>query len=168
MVDAVLSAAIGLTLSFSELAYMLDWTIDRVQVAVHHLKRRTRTPGTQIVVTGDSVVRELTSRLLDDDTRRRLNMRLHAHGIGPSPDVLYLVYHLISSDWAAIQQAGLNPEQNADLYEEARAYGLITSHESYGFIHADLTRDVRISLGVRGYLHSRVTYLDVHADDDDP
>jgi hypothetical protein len=59
--------------------------------------------------------------MLDAGTRQRLNQLLHAHGLGPDPHVLYLIYRIIRHPDARSLIAAA-----PDLLDEALAYQLVT------------------------------------------
>ena len=96
-VHAVLAAVFGQPLHLSEIAHVLDWTTDRVHNAAQQLATRVRPGGgTGLTVAGDTLTLDLAPRMLDTTARRRLNRLLNAHGLGPDPHVLYLIYQLTS------------------------------------------------------------------------
>jgi hypothetical protein len=85
--------------------------------------------------------------MLDTDARQRLNQLLHAHGLGPQPHVLHMIYELADPhgprrDWA---------RQAPDVVDEAIAYGLITceADEKTGEpLDVKLHPDVKFALAV--------------------
>jgi hypothetical protein len=60
--------------------------------------------------------------MLDPAARQRLARLLHAHGLGPDPQVLYLIYGLASGT----DRARLLIDAAPDLLDEAEQYQLIT------------------------------------------
>ena len=85
--------------------------------------------------------------MLDTDARQRLNQLLHAHGLGPQPHVLYMIYELADThgprrDWV---------RDAPDLVDEALAYGPITceADDKTGEpLNVRLHPDVRFALAV--------------------
>lgn len=149
-VHAVLAAAFGHGLHASEIAHILDWTIDRVHAAVTQLITRARTgSGTRLHHDGDTVALELAPDMLDDTARQRLHTVLHVYGIGPDVKVLHMVYEVIG-------MYGHGPPwlyQDSDLIAEAIDNGLLTLDidETDGTPTLHLHPDVEYSLGITQY-----------------
>jgi transcriptional regulator with XRE-family HTH domain len=158
-VHAVLAAAFGQRLHLGEIAEVLNWTTDRVRAAADQLATRARPAGgTRLVVAGDTLTLELAPRMLDDAARRRLNQLLHADGLGPDPQVLYLLYQL--SDPHTPGRSILH-ERVPDLVDEALDYQLVihtTDPEAGTIGGVELHPDVKDSL--------RMTYYRYPPEDD--
>jgi transcriptional regulator with XRE-family HTH domain len=147
-VHAVLAAAFGQPLHLGEIAQVLGWTTSRVQAAADQLATRAQPGGgTRLTVAGDTLTLDVAPRMLDAPARQRLARMLHAHGLGPDPHVLYLIYLLGNArGWAS----GLI--NNApDLLDEAIDYQLVTyepDDETGGRDNVRLHPDVEYSLGL--------------------
>ena len=145
-VHAVLAAVFGQPLHLSEIAHVLGWTTDRVHTAAQQLATRARPGGgTRLHVDGDTLTLDLAPRMLDTAARRRLNRLLNAHGLGPDPHVLYLIYQLTSGRGGASNVLAGAP----GLLEEAIEYGLLAADrdEQTGVTHFRLHPAVAYSLG---------------------
>ncbi|MEV6348370.1 hypothetical protein [Actinoplanes sp. NPDC051851] len=95
-VHAVLAYAFGHGLQPSEIAHILQWTIDRVQAALLALASRVRPGGgTRVHFDGTTAVLELAPGALDDTIRHRLRQVLQVYGLEPDPKVLHLLYTVI-------------------------------------------------------------------------
>jgi hypothetical protein len=83
--------------------------------------------------------------MLDTTARRRLNRLLNAHGLGPDPHVLYLIYQITSGRGGTSKVLTGAP----GLLEEAIEYGRVALErdEQTGVTHFRFHPAVSYSLG---------------------
>ncbi|MGC4832208.1 helix-turn-helix domain-containing protein [Micromonospora sp. DT68] len=147
-VHAVLTAALGHGLHLSEIAQILDWTIDRVAAAVTSLTRRIRLDGTYLRRAEDTIALELNPDVLDDNTWRRLHRVLYGYGLSPDVQVLHLIYQVIR----LYGPRALRPDP--DMLDEAIDSGLLvwqTDDTDGAAAQLHLHPDVKYSLGITQY-----------------
>lgn len=149
-VHALLAAAFGHGLHLSEIAHILQWTIDRVHAAVTQLATRVSPGGgTRLHYDGSTAVLEVAPGTLDDPARHRLRHVLQVYGLEPDVKVLHLVYKVIG-------MYGDGPpwiHDEPDLIDDAIDHGLLiwdTDHAD-GSSTLRLHPDVRYSLGITQY-----------------
>ncbi|WP_028183419.1 hypothetical protein [Salinispora arenicola] len=147
-VQAVLVLALGQQLHLSEIANILGWSISRAHTAAHRLAARIRrSGGLRLTVAGDALALDVAPHLLSATVRQRLTQVLHAGGLGPSPHVFYLLYHLTRDNGDDIDQI---VTQRPDVLDEAYDYQLVTyEHDDANEpVNIRLTPHVQYSLGL--------------------